>query len=141
MPIVENIRQKHDERARRIDRGKALVEERKNLSGDTQRRIIKSTITELVNGIEHGQWTACDTVSTFILQAIKAHEATNCLTEVLFEEALAEAERLDADFKTTGKLRGGLHGVPVTFKDQCKPSITTTLHNLTILPCRQNRGF
>jgi len=120
MPIIENIRRKHDERARRIDRGKALVEERKDLPGDVQRRIIKSTITELVNGIEHGQWTACNIVSTFILQAIKAHEATNCLTEVLFEEALAEAEKLDEDFKATGKLRGGLHGVPVTFKDQYK---------------------
>ncbi|KAG9088994.1 hypothetical protein FRC06_001749 [Ceratobasidium sp. 370] len=42
----------------------------------------------------------------------------------LFEEALAEAEKLDGDFKATGKLRGGFHGVPVTFKDQCKPSIT-----------------
>ncbi|KAG8744619.1 hypothetical protein FRC10_009844 [Ceratobasidium sp. 414] len=126
MPIVENIYTKRDERARRIDRGKTLVGERKDFSSDMQRRIIKSTrcpqVTELVNGIKHGQWTACDTISAFILQAIKAHEATNCLTEgklciVLFEEALAAAEKLDEDFKATGELRGGLHGVPVTFKD------------------------
>ncbi|KAG8734070.1 hypothetical protein FRC12_018663, partial [Ceratobasidium sp. 428] len=120
MPVTENVTKKHNERARRIDRGRKLLEERKGLSDDKRLRIIKSTITELVDGIKQGQWTSYDVVSSFIVQAIKAHEATNCLTEVLFEEALTEAKQLDAEFETKRELRGGLHGVPVTFKDQYK---------------------
>ena len=39
---------------------------------------------------------------------------------VLFEQALEEAAALDAEFASTKKLRGTLHGVPVSFKDLCK---------------------
>lgn len=118
MPVQENIVNKRAERERLVDEGRKLVQDHKSLSEDKQRHIIKSTITELVNGIKDGQWTAYDTVSTFIIQAIKAHDATNCLTEVLFKDALNEARRLDDEFKATSKLRGAFHGVPLTFKDQ-----------------------
>lgn len=40
------------------------------------------------------------------------------MTEIIFEEALKDARELDAKFKETGKLKGPLHGVPVTLKDQ-----------------------
>lgn len=43
---------------------------------------------------------------------------TNCLTEVLFDEALQQAKKLDAEFTSTGKLKGPLHGIPITLKDQ-----------------------
>lgn len=43
---------------------------------------------------------------------------TNCLTEVVFAEALDQAKALDADFRTTSQLKGPLHGIPVTLKDQ-----------------------
>lgn len=43
---------------------------------------------------------------------------TNSLTEVLFEDALAQAKKLDVDFRATGKLKGPLHGIPITLKDQ-----------------------
>jgi Asp-tRNA(Asn)/Glu-tRNA(Gln) amidotransferase A subunit family amidase len=36
---------------------------------------------------------------------------------VLFEEAREEARKLDAEFAETGKLKGQLHGVPITLKD------------------------
>lgn len=36
----------------------------------------------------------------------------------MFEDAVREAESLDADFAITGKLKGSLHGLPVSFKDQ-----------------------
>lgn len=39
---------------------------------------------------------------------------------VLFGQARKEAEELDQEFAKTGKLRGPLHGVPFSFKDQCK---------------------
>jgi amidase len=41
---------------------------------------------------------------------------TNCLISFFPEEALAEAARLDAIFKETGKVVGPLHGLPVSIK-------------------------
>jgi amidase len=38
------------------------------------------------------------------------------LTEINFEDALAEAERLDKHMKETGKVVGPLHGIPFSVK-------------------------
>jgi Asp-tRNA(Asn)/Glu-tRNA(Gln) amidotransferase A subunit family amidase len=38
------------------------------------------------------------------------------LNEINFEEALAEAERLDKHMKQTGKVIGPLHGIPFSVK-------------------------
>lgn len=40
---------------------------------------------------------------------------------VLFEEARQQAQALDDYLQRTKKLKGPLHGVPVSFKDICKP--------------------
>ena len=45
---------------------------------------------------------------------------TSQIYTVRFEEALKEASVLDTEFTTTKKIRGPLHGVPVSFKDQCR---------------------
>lgn len=37
---------------------------------------------------------------------------------MIFADALKDARALDAKLKETGKLKGPLHGVPVTLKDQ-----------------------
>ncbi|XDG09864.1 hypothetical protein ABKA04_009479 [Annulohypoxylon sp. FPYF3050] len=50
--------------------------------------------------------------------ATVANNQTNCLTEILFEEALARARELDEYRTKHGKVIGPLHGVPITFKDQ-----------------------
>lgn len=39
---------------------------------------------------------------------------------VLFEDALNEAKALDEELEATGRLRGPLHGVPVSVKDLCE---------------------
>lgn len=36
----------------------------------------------------------------------------------MFDEAIQQARILDEEFLSSGKLKGPLHGVPVTFKDQ-----------------------
>ena len=38
----------------------------------------------------------------------------------MISDARAQAKALDAEFASTGRLRGPLHGVPVSFKDVCK---------------------
>ncbi|KAF8603838.1 amidase signature enzyme [Ceratobasidium sp. AG-I] len=111
-----NVVKKQDQRAKRIEYAQKQFK-LKQPSQELQRNIIKSSISEMVDGIRHGHWTAYDTVATYIIQAIKAHQATNCLTEILFEQALKEATNFDETFQQTGP-RGPLHGVPMTFKDQ-----------------------
>jgi Asp-tRNA(Asn)/Glu-tRNA(Gln) amidotransferase A subunit family amidase len=38
---------------------------------------------------------------------------------VFFEDAKEAARKLDAEFAETGRLKGLLHGVPISVKDQC----------------------
>ena len=38
---------------------------------------------------------------------------------VFFNEAREDARKLDADFAETGRLKGPLHGVPISVKDAC----------------------
>lgn len=49
-------------------------------------------------------------------RAAIAHQVTRCLTEPLFEEAIAQARALDTQAKSGGA-RGPLHGLPVSLKD------------------------
>lgn len=62
--------------------------------------------------------TAEEVTIAHINLTVRAHQKTNCLTEVLFAEAIRDAQRLDEHFKATGKLVGPFHGVPITLKDQ-----------------------
>jgi Asp-tRNA(Asn)/Glu-tRNA(Gln) amidotransferase A subunit family amidase len=43
---------------------------------------------------------------------------------VFFEEAKQDARKLDDEFAATGNLKGPLHGVPISVKDQCTLSLT-----------------
>jgi hypothetical protein len=45
---------------------------------------------------------------------------TNCLTEIFVDRALERAAWLDEQLKSTGKVVGPLHGLPVSLKDQIR---------------------
>jgi Asp-tRNA(Asn)/Glu-tRNA(Gln) amidotransferase A subunit family amidase len=79
---------------------------------------LRATASEIVDHIAKGEWTASEVVEAYIAAAAFAHAATNCVTEVLFKDARREASELDREFAQTGVLKGPLHGVPVSFKDQ-----------------------
>ena len=38
---------------------------------------------------------------------------------VFFGEAREDARKLDAEFSESGRLKGSLHGVPISVKDSC----------------------
>ncbi|RDX54272.1 amidase signature enzyme [Lentinus brumalis] len=78
---------------------------------------LRATAREIVERIYKRDWTASDVLEAYIARATLAQDITNCLTEVMFCEARAQAKALDAEFASTGSLRGPLHGVPVSFKD------------------------
>ncbi|TFK51759.1 amidase signature enzyme [Heliocybe sulcata] len=83
----------------------------------THGEITKATASEIVKRIGEGQWTASQVLEAFIARASLAQKTTNCVTEVLFETARAEARALDEEFSRTKQLTGPLHGVPASFKD------------------------
>ncbi|KAH4611450.1 hypothetical protein HBI38_118940 [Parastagonospora nodorum] len=68
--------------------------------------------------ISSGKVTAAELCAAYINRAVEAHTRTNCLTEILFEDAVTQARELDAFFAANGRPVGPLHGVPMTLKDQ-----------------------
>ncbi|PTB70201.1 amidase [Trichoderma citrinoviride] len=74
--------------------------------------------TELLSLLSAGQVTAEDVVRSFCKRAAVAQQLTICLTEIMFEEAVARAKWLDAEYKRRGRTVGPLHGLPISVKDQ-----------------------
>jgi amidase len=65
-----------------------------------------------------GIWSAEEVTRAFCHRASIAHQLVNCLTEILFNEAIAIAQQLDRYLQETGTLRGPLHGLPISFMDR-----------------------
>ncbi|KDQ10328.1 hypothetical protein BOTBODRAFT_36230 [Botryobasidium botryosum FD-172 SS1] len=80
---------------------------------------LSASATDIVRHIQNEDegWTATNVLRAYIQRAIATHKKNNCLTEILFAQALAEAEELDREFQATKKIRGPLHGVPTSVKD------------------------
>ncbi|KAL5360321.1 amidase signature domain-containing protein [Aspergillus floccosus] len=75
-------------------------------------------ILALLNQLKSGNYSAEQVTRAYIRRAVVAHQLTNAITEVVFDDALAQARELDRVFKETGQLKGPLHGIPITVKDQ-----------------------
>jgi amidase len=82
---------------------------------------IEITETDAVGVVEKttsGQWSAVEVAKAFCHRAAIAHQLVNCLHEIFFDQAIAEAEKADKYFKENNKPIGVLHGLPVSLKDQ-----------------------
>ncbi|OAA54374.1 Amidase [Niveomyces insectorum RCEF 264] len=64
----------------------------------------------LLEALQKGQYSSVE-------RAAIAQQALNCLTEILFDEALERAANLDDYWHKTGKTVGPLHGLPIALKD------------------------
>lgn len=87
-----------------------LTDEELDVTGD------KHDATALVAMMADGRLTAVQVVTAFCKRAAVAQQVCNCLTEIMFSEAIAAAKALDEVYKKTGKTVGPLHGLPMTFK-------------------------
>ncbi|OKL63531.1 hypothetical protein UA08_01204 [Talaromyces atroroseus] len=76
----------------------------------SDKAIINKPIEELVGDVHNGTISPVDVVRTYGKVAVKAHEKTNCVTELLLPEAEQWAT-------TEVNLKGPLAGIPVSLKD------------------------
>jgi fatty acid amide hydrolase len=72
--------------------------------------IINKPIEELVQDVQKGVLSPIDVLRTYGKVAVKAHEKTNCVTELL----LPEAEQW---VTSEVNLKGPLAGIPISLKD------------------------
>ncbi|CCH44886.1 hypothetical protein BN7_4455 [Wickerhamomyces ciferrii] len=80
--------------------------------------ITGSSALQLLDAIKDHKYTSLTITKAFAHRATIAHQLTNCLTEVFFTEAFKQAQELDDYYKTTGELKGPLHGLPISLKDE-----------------------
>ncbi|OBZ78579.1 Acetamidase [Grifola frondosa] len=72
----------------------------------------------LLHKLRTAEWSSVDVTTAFYKRAIIAQQLTNCLTEIFVERAVARAKEVDDYLRTTGKVIGPLHGLPISLKDQ-----------------------
>eukprot|EP01061_Rhynchopus_euleeides_P004101 TRINITY_DN1342_c0_g1_i1.p1 TRINITY_DN1342_c0_g1~~TRINITY_DN1342_c0_g1_i1.p1 ORF type:complete len:623 (+),score=235.33 TRINITY_DN1342_c0_g1_i1:48-1871(+) len=80
-------------------------------------RIVQMTALELRDAIARQELSSEQVVTAFCARAIQAGAELNCNAEVRYLEAIADAKLCDAE-QRAGKLRGVLHGVPFSVKEQ-----------------------
>lgn len=71
----------------------------------------------LLNKLATRQLSAQTVVTAFSHRAAIATQLIRCCTEIFFTEAIAEARELDAYLEREGRVKGPLHGLPVSVKD------------------------
>lgn len=93
--------------------------------------IIQSDAVDILQKIRDQIWTALEVTKAFCKASALAQELvgtaqleeieltckTNCLTEILYPEALERARYLDEYLQRTGLTIGPLHGLPISLKD------------------------
>ncbi|KIK68785.1 hypothetical protein GYMLUDRAFT_1009097 [Collybiopsis luxurians FD-317 M1] len=89
------------------------------LLSDRELEITETVDVEIIlERLASGQWSSVEVTTAFYKRAIVAQQVTNCLTEIFVERALHRARELDEILKSTGKVVGSLHGLPISLKDQ-----------------------
>lgn len=87
---------------------------------DEQKTIVNCDATALIRLIQKGVYTSTEVLTATVIVAIRANDATNCLTESCLKDAFERAAELDQHLKETGQVVGPLHGLPVSIKDHIK---------------------
>ncbi|BGP12227.1 hypothetical protein JCM10213_007485 [Rhodosporidiobolus nylandii] len=72
----------------------------------------------ILRRVRKKDWTAMEVATAFCKRAAVAQQLVSCLTEPLFDRALARAAELDEHLARIGEVVGPLHGLPVSLKEQ-----------------------
>ncbi len=104
--------------------------------------VMETTIPDIHAAMQSGKLTARQLVQLY-LDRIAAYDKRgpdlNCIVS-LNPQALEEADQLDAEFKSAGKFRGSLHGIPILVKDEIDTAgMPTTLGSILFQDYRPPR--
>ena len=91
------------------------------------------TIKTLLQALSSRKVSSVDVTTAFCKRAAIAQQLTNCITEPLFDSAIARAKQLDEYLIKHGKPWGPLHGLPVSIKDTFKVKCVDTTIGLVSL--------
>lgn len=80
-------------------------------SSDSDAKILALSLSQIVDACEDGSLAPTHVLQAYGKRCVAAHEATNCLADVFFEEAERGAAA------PSSSARRPLHGVPVSVKD------------------------
>ncbi|EMD59855.1 hypothetical protein GGP41_009009 [Bipolaris sorokiniana] len=91
--------------------------------------------TDLVKMMAERQLKSTEVVMAFCKRAAVAQQCLNCLTEIMFDEALARARECDEYLEKEGKVLGPLHGLPISLKDSFNVrGVQATLGYVSFIP-------
>lgn|SRR3990167_493828 len=87
------------------------------------------SIVELSKRIAQGSLSAEELVTTYWNQAQRVNKELNAIAQ-WNDNAISQAKELDEYFKSTGKVKGPLHGIPVTIKEHIsvEGKLTTVIY-------------
>lgn len=89
--------------------------------------ITETAAMDTLANLHTGVWSSEEVVRAYCHRAAVCHQLANCLTEVLFDEAIKDATAADQYRRDTGGgLRGPLHGLPMSFMDRFRIAGTET---------------
>lgn len=123
---VEDINSRIPEQWILSDNELERAKKQRNLTGafieqylnEDEKRIISHGSVELVDKIKHREYTAIDVTQAYCKTAAIAHQINNCLHEIMFDSAVKTAMELDRYYAENGTVKGLLHGLPISLKDQ-----------------------
>lgn len=118
--ISDTINSKRDQQADAIARGLKVANADEAASAEEDVQYLSASASRIASQVRAKEWTARRVMEAYVRSAARAHSRTNCLTEIMFVQALDEADRLDDFVKTASQEELDsklLLGVPSTVKD------------------------
>ncbi|KAI4270827.1 MAG: hypothetical protein LQ337_006438 [Flavoplaca oasis] len=85
---------------------------------DKEKEIIRHDSLQIVGKIKSRDYTAVDVTRAYCKTAAVAQQINNCLHEIMFDFAFQAAKDLDDYYSKNGSVKGPLHGLPISLKDQ-----------------------
>ncbi|KAJ5812227.1 hypothetical protein N7474_008528 [Penicillium riverlandense] len=79
--------------------------------------IVSTDALKTLSYLSNGSWQSEDVTSAYCKAAAAAHQLTNCLSEIFFDEAIAQAKECDDYLRKHGRPKGPFHGFPISIKD------------------------
>lgn len=134
--IPDNLQypRRDSKRRQRADRFAALSPEYHAPFSTYDKIIVNKPIEELVEEIQKGLLSPVEVLRAYGKVAVKAHEKTNCVTELLLPEAETWVE-------SEVNLKGPLAGLPVSLKDSVQVKgfdITVGYAQFAGKPCKDD---